>query len=114
MSKPTQVIELFDWIVSSKNVRGSFNNDNGNWQNASAKPVAFDPKTRIVTLEDGKNFLLQIKNICSALKINKISEKCLLGLPLTYNGPIVPFYSSDVFINVKDDDNLLEKGCIKN
>jgi hypothetical protein len=111
MASNNIAIELFDWIVNEKNVRGCPANNRNYWQAASAKPVAFDPRTRVITLQDNKKFVLPIKNACNALKLNKSSEKFLLSLPLSYNGPAIQFQESDVFINVKDDDttNLLKK-----
>lgn len=106
-------IELFDWIVNEKNVRGCPVNNRNYWQTNSAKPVAFDPKTRIIILQDNNKFILPIKNVCNALKLNKTSEKFLLSLPLTYNGPLTEFQESDIFINVKDDDSTIIKGKIE-
>ena len=108
----SKAIELFDWIVNEKNVRGCPANNRNYWQTNSAKPVAFDPKTRIITLQDNSKFILPIKNACTALKLNKTSEKFLLSLSLNYNGPVVHFEESDVFINVKDDDSTIIKGKI--
>ena len=109
----SKAIELFDWIVNEKNVRGCPAYNRNYWQTNSAKPVAFDPKTRILTLQDSSKFLLPTKNVCNALKLNKTSEKFLLGLPLSYNGSIIQYQESDVFINVKDDESIIIKGKIE-
>ena len=75
-------VELFDWIVNEKNVRGTRMNDNGLWLHTSAKPTYFDPITRILILEDKSKYLLQKSTICKALGINKNSDKILSNLPL--------------------------------
>ena len=75
-------IELFDWIVNEKNVRGTRINDNGLWLHTSTKPTFFDPVNRILILEDKSKYLLQKSTICKALGINKNSDKILLKLPL--------------------------------
>jgi hypothetical protein len=77
-----EIIELFDWIVNEKNVRGSRMDDNGLWLHTSAKPEFFDPITRLLFLEDKSNYLLQKSTICKALDLNKKSDKILFNLPL--------------------------------
>ena len=73
-------IELFDWIVSSKHVRGSKKDDAGVWVYNGAKPISFDPKTRIVVLEDGVCYILKKETICKALLMNKMSESILQAI----------------------------------
>ena len=76
------VVELFDWIVSSKHVRGSRVGDAGLWVHNGSAPKFFCPKTRTVDLEDGVRYLLRKETICKALYMDKTSEALLMGLPL--------------------------------
>jgi len=74
-------IELFDWIVNIKHVRGSRKGDVGAWIYTSAAPKAFDSKTRIVELADGVRYVLKKETICKALGLDKMSEAILGALP---------------------------------
>jgi hypothetical protein len=76
------IIELFDWIINSKNVRGSKKDDNGMWLNTSAKPLYFCPQSRIIYLEDNTKYLLKKSTICKAIDLDKNSDKILQSLPL--------------------------------
>jgi len=76
----TTIVELLDWIATTKHIRGSRLGDNGIWIHSGAKPVAFCPKNRVVKLEDGSRFLLQKKTICKALGMDKTSELLLASL----------------------------------
>jgi hypothetical protein len=77
------VCELFDWIVNSKHVRGSRRGDLGLWMHNSAKPKLFNPKTRIVELDNGERYLIKKETICKALGMDKASEMVLGALPAT-------------------------------
>jgi hypothetical protein len=77
-----KIVELFDWIITDKSVRGSKQNDNGIWLNNSMKPIYFYPSTRIIVVEDGSSFLIKKETICKAIGLDKKSEKVLNGLPL--------------------------------
>ncbi len=80
------IVELFDWIINPKSLRGSKKNDEGMWMNNSEKPKYFSPQSRIVELEDGKQFLIKKETSCSALNLDKTSEKLLTALPTkSYN-----------------------------
>ena len=76
------VCELFDWIVNSKHVRGSRRGDLGLWIHNSVKPKFFNPKTRIVELENGSLFLVRKETGCKALGLDKASEMVLGALPV--------------------------------
>lgn len=76
-----KLVELFDWIINSKNLRGSKKEDQGMWMNQSEKPKFFCPHSRVVELEDGKQFLIKKENSCSALQLDKASDKLLSSLP---------------------------------
>ena len=76
-----KLVELFDWIINSKTLRGSKNNDKGLWMSQSEKPKFFCPQSRIVELEDGKQFLIKKENSCKALDLDKSSDKLLSSLP---------------------------------
>ena len=75
-------VELFDWIVNHKHVRGSRRNDCGLWIHNGAKPKYFCPKTRIVELDDGLRYLIKRETACKALALDKTSEQILITLPL--------------------------------
>lgn len=75
------VVELFDWIVNNKHVRGSRRNDSGLWIHNGSKPKFFCPKTRVVELEDGTRYLIKRETACKALGLDKTSEQILLTLP---------------------------------
>jgi hypothetical protein len=78
--------ELFDWIINKKMLRGSKKGDEGLWMNNSEKPKFFCTKSRIVELDDGKQFLIKKETSCTALNLNKQSEQLLTSLPVkTYN-----------------------------
>lgn len=80
------IVELFDWIINPKSLRGSKKDDEGMWMNNSEKPKYFSPQSRIVELEDGKQFLIKKETSCSALNLDKTSEKLLTALPTkSYN-----------------------------
>jgi len=72
--------KLFDWIVNEKSVRGSRQGDKGNWQYDSARPVAFNPVSRVVRLSDGKEFLIAKDTICGVGDLAKQSERILASL----------------------------------
>jgi len=74
-------IELFDWIVNKKHVRGSRLGDNGLWVHSGTKPIFFSPKTRVVELDDGLCYVLRRDTVCKALGLDKISESWLSQLP---------------------------------
>ena len=76
------IIELFDWIVNSKHVRGSRRDDGGLWLHNSSTPKYFNPITRVVELEDGTNYLIKKNTVCKALLMDKPSEAKLLLLPV--------------------------------
>jgi hypothetical protein len=76
------ISELFDWMVTSKSVRGSRKNDEGLWLNNSAKPLYFCPKSRIIYLEDNSKFLLKKETVCKAINLDKNSDGFLFKLPL--------------------------------
>jgi len=65
--------KLFDWIVNEKS-------DKGNWQYDSARPVAFNPVSRVVRLSDGKEFLIAKDTICGVGDLAKQSERILASL----------------------------------
>ena len=77
-----KVVELFDWIVNSKHVRGSRRDDYGLWLYNSATPKYFNPISRIVGLEDGSNYLIKKNTVCKALGMDKASEAILGSLPI--------------------------------
>ncbi len=74
-------IELFDWIINEKCLRGSTKNDNGCWLSNSETPKYFCEKSRIVELNDGRTYLIQKNTICKALGLDKKSENVLSNLP---------------------------------
>lgn len=74
-------VELFDWIVSIRNVRGSIIGDNGLWINETPKPKYFDHIKRILYLEDGTKYLIKKNTASNAKKIAKVSENILKSLP---------------------------------
>lgn len=76
-----KLVELFDWIINSKTLRGSKKDDQGMWMSQSEKPKFFCPITRIVELDDGKQFLIKKETSCSALQLDKSSDKLLSALP---------------------------------
>lgn len=76
-----KIVELFDWIINMKMLRGSKKDDQGLWMNNSEKPKYFCANTRIVELEDGKQFLIKKETSCTALNLSKSSEKLLTSLP---------------------------------
>ena len=78
--KQSTIVELYDWMINLKSVRGSKKNDLGLWMHTSEKPKYFCPQSRIVELEDGKQFLIKKENSCTALNLNKESEKILDSL----------------------------------
>lgn len=80
--KQSTLVELFDWMINIKTVRGSKKNDQGLWMSNSDKPKYFCPQSRIVELEDGKQFLIKRENSCKALQLDKESEKLLNTLPI--------------------------------
>ena len=67
-------VELFDWIINDKTLRGSKKDDNGCWMSSSPKPLFFSPQTRIIELEGGEKYLIKKENICKALGLDKKSE----------------------------------------
>lgn len=73
-------IELYDWLINEKTLRGSMKNDRGLWMSNSPKPVKFDPITRIVELENNTKFIINKPTICKALGLHKTSEKELINL----------------------------------
>ena len=74
-------VELFDWIITDKSVRGSKKDDNGMWVSQSPKPIYFTPSTRIIEVEGGDSYLIKKENSCKALGLDKKSEKWLNDLP---------------------------------
>jgi hypothetical protein len=78
---PNKIVELFDWIINTKMLRGSKKDDQGMWMNNSEKPKYFCANTRIVELDDGKQFLIKKETSCNALNLSKSSEKLLTSLP---------------------------------
>lgn len=74
------MIELFDWFVNDRCVRGSRAGDKGNWISNSAKPVYFNKTTRIIELEDGMRYLINDHTISKALGLNVLSNKILASL----------------------------------
>ena len=84
--KKKSIVELFDWIINAKSLRGSKKDDQGMWMNNSEKPKYFSPQSRIVELDDGKQFLIKKETSCAALNLDKTSEKLLTALPTkSYN-----------------------------
>ena len=77
-----KTIELFDWFVNNKHVRGSKPNDGGIWQHSSAKPKYFSPATRVIELEDGARYLIKKETMSKALGLDKVSEGVLRTLPM--------------------------------
>ena len=77
-----KLVELFDWIINSKTLRGSKKDDQGMWMSQSEKPKFFCPQSRVVELDDGKQFLIKKENSCSALQLDKSSDKLLASLPI--------------------------------
>ena len=75
-------IELFDWIINTKSVRGTQKDDNGMWVNTSTKPLYFCPNTRILYLEDNTKYLLNKSTVCKAIELDKKSEKILQSFPV--------------------------------
>ena len=73
-------VELRDWMVNNKKVRGSKLNDGGMWQNSSAKPKYFSPSTRVIELEDGALYIIKKETMCKALGLDKLSEEVLREL----------------------------------
>lgn len=76
-----KLVELFDWIVNSKHVRGSRRDDCGLWLHNSAMPKYFNPVMRIIELEDGATFTIKKNTACKALGMDKSSEAKLALLP---------------------------------
>lgn len=76
-----KIVELFDWIVNTKHVRGSRRDDCGLWLHNSSTPKYFNPITRIIVLEDGSNYLIKKNTVCKALGMDKTSETILATLP---------------------------------
>jgi hypothetical protein len=76
-----RIVELFDWIITNKSVRGSKQNDNGLWMSNSCKPIYFTPNTRIIEVHGGETFLIKKENCCKAIGLDKKSEKWLNELP---------------------------------
>ena len=77
-----KLVELFDWIVNSKHVRGSRRDDCGLWLHNSATPKYFNPVMRIIELEDGATFIIKKNTVCKALGMDKSSEAKLALLPV--------------------------------
>ena len=73
-------VELYDWMLNEKCVRGSMKNDNGVWLYQSAKPKSFDAPTRTLTLSDGTRYIIKRETMCKALNLNKTSEHTLTVL----------------------------------
>ena len=69
-----KIVELFDWMINDKTLRGSKKDDNGCWMSSSPKPLFFSPQTRIIELEGGEKYLIKKENICKALGLDKKSE----------------------------------------
>lgn len=80
-TKQQEVVELFDWILTDKCLRGSKKDDNGLWMSSSPTPLYFNPQTRIIELADGCLFYIKRQTICKALSLDKRSEKILSLLP---------------------------------
>lgn len=76
-----KLVELFDWIVNSKHIRGSRREDSGFWLHTSSKPKYFNPVTRVLELEDGIMYLIKKNTACTALGLDKTSETFLSSLP---------------------------------
>jgi hypothetical protein len=76
-----KIVELFDWIITDKTLRGSKKDDNGYWMSTSPKPLYFCPQTRIAELYGGEKFLIKKETICRALGLDKKSETILNLLP---------------------------------
>jgi hypothetical protein len=74
--------ELFDWILNQNCVRGSRPNDQGCWINTSAPPAFFVPRTRQLTLTDGKTYIINRTTACKAFGLDKKGEIILANLPL--------------------------------
>ena len=117
LSKP---VELFDWLVSANNVRGSIKpadvkNQSWPWMYDSARPVAFNPTSRVVKLEDGTQYVLPAKLGSKVLNgvLKKQGEQVLSSLPLVYNGHLKPFRDRDVFCNVMDEADEALKNQIQ-
>jgi hypothetical protein len=72
-----KIVELFDWMINDKTLRGSKKDDNGCWMSSSPKPLFFSPQTRIIELEGGEKYLIKKENICKALGLDKKSENTL-------------------------------------
>ena len=70
-------VELYDWIINEKCVRGSKQDDMGMWLSNSSKPIRFCPVTRVVELIDGSKYIIKQKTICKAIGLDKKSEKVL-------------------------------------
>jgi hypothetical protein len=107
-------MELYDWLVSPKSVRGNLRDKQGAWISESAKPVAFKPDTRTVLLEDGTQYKLPLKTVCKAKEVHLRAEKVLKSLPLEYNGPRQEFQSADYFGQVLEDRQLPIKAAVVN
>lgn len=69
-----KIVELFDWMINDKTLRGSKKDDNGCWMSSSPKPLFFYPQTRIIELEGGEKYMIKKENICKALGLDKKSE----------------------------------------
>ena len=78
--KSKEIIELFDWMVNKKHLRGSKLNDNGIWMHTSSKPKTFCQLSRVIELEDGTKFLIKRTTACKALGLDKASELALVEL----------------------------------
>ena len=70
-------VELFDWMINTKTLRGSKKGDNGMWMHTSEKPICFYPASRIIELADGKKYLIKKETACKALYMDKSAEKIL-------------------------------------
>lgn len=75
-----KIVELFDWMINDKTLRGSKKDDNGCWMSTSPKPLFFSPQSRIIELEGGEKYLIKKENMCKALGLDKKSEIALNAL----------------------------------
>jgi hypothetical protein len=72
---------LYDWILTPRCVRGSFENDHGNLMSASAKPVKYLPESQEVVLENGRVHMIPEETMCVATsKVKEVSEKTMKAL----------------------------------
>jgi hypothetical protein len=72
---------LYDWIISEKSVRGSRNNDMGQWQSSSAPPIAYDRNEYVVMTADKKKYCVFPQDICKAANVHIKSAQVLASLP---------------------------------